>query len=269
MTRIELRELFPVRRPIIGMLHAPPLPGSPRWQAPFSAVIERVLADAESLSAGGVDGLMLENYGDVPFFPGPVPPETVAALAVLAAEVRAASALPLGINVLRNDAAAALAIAAATGARFIRVNVHTGAMLTDQGWITGLAADTLRRRAALNVPVAIFADVLVKHATAPAGLTAAEAARDTWERGLADALIVSGAATGAVTAADRLQAVRAAVPAAPLLIGSGLDLEHMERLRLADGAIVGSALQRGGRAGEPVERPQVERLMAAVQAVRA
>ena len=250
------------------MLHAPPLPGSPGWQAPFSAVIERVLADAEALAAGGVDGLMLENYGDVPFLAEQVAPETIAALAVLAREVRATSALPLGINVLRNDAAAALAIAAATGARFIRVNVHTGAMLTDQGWITGRAADTLRRRAALNVPVAIFADVLVKHAVPPVGLTAAAAARDTWERGLADALIVSGAATGAVTEADRLREVRAAVPAAPLLIGSGLDAEHAELLRLADGAIVGSALQRGQRAGEPVERLRVERLMATVQSLR-
>lgn len=261
MTRIELRELFPVRRPIIGMLHAPPLPGSPRWQAPFSAVIERVLADVDALAAGGVDGLMLENYGDSPFLAEQVPPETVATLAVLAREVRAASALPLGINVLRNDAAAALAIAAATGARFIRVNVHTGAMLTDQGWITGRAADTLRRRAQLNVPVAIFADVLVKHALPPAGLTAAAAARDTWERGLADALIVSGAATGAVTQLERLEDVRAAVPEAPLLIGSGLDAEGMALLRHADGAIVGSAFQRGGRAGEPVERERVERIV--------
>lgn len=268
VTRIELRELFPVRRPIIGMLHAPPLPGAPRWQAPFSAVIERVLADVEALASGGADGLMLENFGDVPFHAGSVPPATVAALAVLAREVRRASALPLGINVLRNDADAALAIAAATGARFIRVNVHTGAMLTDQGWITGRAAETLRRRAELNVPVAIFADVLVKHAVPPAGLTAAAAARDTWERGLADALVVSGEATGAATDAERLHAVRAAVPGAPLLVGSGLDAAGIELLRLADGAIVGSALQRDGRAGEPVERERVERLLTAARALR-
>lgn len=269
MRRIALNDLFTTRYPLIGMLHAPPLPGAPRWQPPFRNLVERVLADAETLAAGGVDGLMIENYGDVPFFAGAVPAETVAALAVLAREVRAACPLPLGINVLRNDAGAALAIAAATGAAWIRVNVHTGAMLTDQGWITGRAADTLRTRRTLGADVAIFADVLVKHATPPAGLTAEAAARDTWERGLADALIVTGAATGAATDAGRVQQVRAAVPGAPVLVGSGLTADSAAALlRHADGAIVGSAFQRDGRAGEPVERARVERLVAAVRALR-
>jgi membrane complex biogenesis BtpA family protein len=188
---------------------------------------------------------------------------------VLAREVRAAVDLPLGINVLRNDAAAALGIAAATGARFIRVNVHTGAMLTDQGWVTGRAADTLRLRRALGADVAIFADVLVKHAAPPAGLVAAAAARDTWERALADALIVTGGGTGEPTAEATVQEVRAAVPAAPLLIGSGLAPATVPRLLpLADGAIVGSALQRGGRAGEPVDGERVRALVAAVRATR-
>lgn len=269
MHRIPLTTLFPAGKPIIGMLHAPPLPGSPRWGGSMDAVIAHVLADAEALTAAGVAGLMLENYGDVPFHADTVPPETTAALAVLAAEVRAISALPLGINVLRNDARAALAIAAATGARFIRVNVHTGAMLTDQGWLTGRAADTLRARRALAPEVAIFADVLVKHAVPPAGLSAAQAARDAWERGLADALIISGAATGEAADAARLREVRAAVPDAPLLVGSGLDTENAAALLAhADGAIVGSALQHEGRAGQPVDRERTRRLLDAVAGLR-
>ncbi len=205
--------------------------------------------------------MLVENYGDLPFHPGAVPPETVAALTVAVAEVVRTVSLPVGVNVLRNDAAAALAIAVATGARFIRVNVHTGALLTDQGWIAGLAHDTLRRRAALGADVAILADVLVKHAVAPAGLNAARAARDAWHRGLADGLVVSGPATGEEPDLARLRAVKAAVPEAPVWIGSGLTPENAAALMaVADGAIVGSAFERDGVAGNPVEVERVRRL---------
>ena len=269
MTRVSAAALFPVRFPIIGMLHAPPLPGAPGWAGSMAAVLEAVLRDAETLRAGGVDGLLLENYGDVPFHAGSVPAETIAALAVLAHETARAAPLPLGINVLRNDAAAALAVAAAAGAAFLRVNVHSGAMLTDQGWITGRADATLRRRAALALPVAIAADVLVKHAVAPPGLDAAQAARDCWQRGRADVLIVSGTGTGAATSPARLADVRAAVPDAPLWVGSGLTPENAATLvPAADGAIVGSALQHGGRAGSGVAPDRVHRLMDAVARLR-
>jgi membrane complex biogenesis BtpA family protein len=244
------------------MLHAPPLPGAPRWQPPFDRVIEHVLADASALHLAGVDALLLENFGDVPFFGERVPPETVAAMAVLAREVRAALPLPLGINVLRNDAPASLAVAAAAGASFIRVNVHAGTMLTDQGQLTGRAAETLRLRASLGLPIAILADVLVKHAVAPPGLTAAHAARDTWYRGLADALVVTGAATGEVTDVARIREVRSAVPSAPVLVGSGVNADSAAALLAeADGAIVGSAFEHGGRAGAGVDAERASRLM--------
>jgi len=267
--RIELRTIFPAARPVIGMLHAPPLPGAPRWQPPFSRVIEHVLADAAALHHAGVDALLLENFGDVPFYGERVPAETVAGMAVLAREVRAAVPLPLGINVLRNDAAAALAVASATGARFIRVNVHVGTMLTDQGQLTGRAAETLRLRAALGVPVAILADVLVKHAVAPAGLTAAAAARDTWYRGLADALVVTGAATGAATDLARIHEMRTALPGAPLLVGSGVNADSVAGLLAeTDGAIIGSAFEHGGRAGAGVDGDRARRLMEQVRSIR-
>jgi membrane complex biogenesis BtpA family protein len=227
------------------------------------AVIDRALADAAALAEGGVHGLVVENYADVPFYPGRVPPETVAAMAVVALEVVAAArGLTVGVNVLRNDAAAAIAVAAAAGCAFIRVNVHTGAMIADQGWLLGEAHKTLRARARLACRVAIFADVFVKHAVPPAGLDAAAAARDTWERGLADALIVSGPATGAPVDAETLHVVRAAVPQAPLWIGSGITPDNARALlALANGAIIGSALQRGGVAGEGVEVERVRAVM--------
>ena len=102
----------------------------------------------------------------------------------------------LGFNVLRNDAQAALALCAACGGSFIRVNVHTGAMLTDQGIIEGNAFETLRYRQRICPGAQIFADVHVKHAVPLGNWAIGDSARDAVERGLADALIVSGIGTG-------------------------------------------------------------------------
>lgn len=261
MQRSDLRRLFGADFHVIGMVHLPPLPGSAGHES-MQYVIDAARHDAEALAAGGVHGIMVENFGDAPFFPDAVPPETIAALALAVAEVRRAGGLPTGINVLRNDARAALGIAAATGAAFMRVNVHTGAMLTDQGWITGKAHETVRARAALGSDVAILADVLVKHAVPPAGLTLEDAARDLWHRGRADALVVTGSATGSATDTARIAAVRAALPDAPLLAGSGVTEADAERVRQhADGAIIGSAFMEGGRAGGRIDRRRVELLL--------
>jgi uncharacterized protein len=267
MERLDLLRATGSARPIIGMVHLHPLPGAPA-PTDLTDMLDAACRDALTLTSGGVDAILIENYGDVPFFPDRVPPETVAAMTRAVLEIRRVTHLPLGVNVLRNDARSALAVATATGASFIRVNVHAGAMLTDQGWITSRAHETLRTRAQINAPVAILADVLVKHAVPPWGLDVEAAARDCWERGRADALVVSGTATGAATRADRLEAVRAAVPDAPLLIGSGLNEENAAALLAhADGAIVGSALQAGGRAGGVVELQRVIRLMEVIRSV--
>ena len=252
-------------RPLVGMVHLLPLPGAPRWDGSMAGVIGRARADAAALAAGGFHGVMVENFLDAPFHPAAVPAETVAAMAVIVDRVREECGLPVGVNVLRNDAYAALAIAAATSARFIRVNVHTGAMLTDQGWLDGRAHETLRTRLRLAPDVAILADVLVKHAVAPAGLTAGDAARDSWHRGLADALIVSGTATGAAVDTAQLDDVRSAVPDAPVWLGSGVDAGNAAALlERADGAIIGSALAYDGVAGNGIDPARVRRFTAAL-----
>jgi hypothetical protein len=264
--RIPIARIFPAPRPLIGMVHLLPLPGAPRWAGSLAAVLDHAAGDAARLTEAGFDGLIVENYGDAPFHPGAVPPETVAAMTLAVAEVRRVSPLPTGVNVLRNDARSALAICAATGAAFLRVNVHTGALLTDQGWIAGAAHETLRERRRLGAGCALLADVFVKHAVPPAGLDIGAAARDTWHRGLADVLVVSGPATGEPTPAERIAAVRAAVPDAPLWIGSGVGAANgVALLALADGAIIGSAVQREGRAGGGVDRERALRLVAALR----
>ncbi|MGH7503851.1 MAG: BtpA/SgcQ family protein [Longimicrobiales bacterium] len=260
--RIALDTLFGVARPIVGMVHLHSLPGAPAWAGSMNAVLDAALADAAALTAAGVHGMIVENYGDVPFFKGRVPPETIAAMTVAVDHVRRASAVPIGINVLRNDAAAALAIVAATGAAFIRVNVHTGAVLADQGWIEGRAHETLRSRRRLGLRCAILADVAVKHAFMPPGSDIRSAARDAWRRGRADALIVSGPATGLPTGPDRILAVREAVTDARIWIGSGLDEHNIgSLLPLVDGAIVGSALCHGGTAGRGIDPDRAQRLL--------
>jgi uncharacterized protein len=266
MIESDRSERRPVPLGIIGMVHLLPLPGSHRWAGSMDRVIERATADADALVAGGVDAILVENYGDAPFFPRDVPPETVASVTAAVAAIAARTALPLGINVLRNDAAAALAIAAATGGTFMRVNVHTGGMYTDQGWLEGEAAATLRLRERLAPGVAILADVLVKHATPPPGAELVRAARDAWERGWADALVVSGPGTGEAADIEDVRRIKRALPDALVLVASGIQPETIRAtLREADGVIVGSALEVDGVAGRPVDPERVRRLVTAAR----
>lgn len=249
---------------IIGVCHLLPLPGSPRYGGSLRRVIERAERDAKALR--GVDAIIVENYGDAPFLPDRVEPVTVAALTRVAEVVRAAARVPIGINLLRNDAVGALAIATAVEAEFIRVNVLTGVSAAGEGVLIGEAHRVLRARARWNSKAAIWADVRVKHA-APLGIQDPEVlAREAADRGGADALIVTGTATGRPPDPDSVEAVRRAVPRLPLYVGSGLTERNAESLlRSADGAIVGSAFKRGGRAENPVDPRRVRRFLAHVR----
>ena len=255
-------------RPVfIGVVHLGPTPGAPGFDRQAAGpglgeLLEAARADARALVEGGVDGLIVENYGDVPFHAGAVPPETVAALALAVDAVgELASDVPVGVNVLRNDARAALGICATTRASFFRVNVHTGAMVTDQGLVEGRAAETLRMRAALAPDALVVADVHVKHATPLGGETLVEAAEDAWHRGRADVLVLTGSKTGRAVDGAELALVRERLPEAPLWIGSGLDASNAdELLRHATGAIVGTSLKEDGRVERPVDPARVARL---------
>src|SRR4051812_44254185 len=163
LTREDFRRRFGGNA-VIGMVHVAALPGAPAYGGSMRAIVDTALRDALALRDGGCDAIAFENFGDRPFFKGSVPAETIAGLTRVISEVVAEVKLPFGVNVLRNDALSAIAIAAATGAAFIRVNVHAGAMLTDQGIIEGRAAESLRLRAAIAPGLLIFADHMVKHA---------------------------------------------------------------------------------------------------------
>lgn len=233
-------------------------------------MVAHAVADAEALREGGIDGIVVENFGSIPFAKGDagstLPPHQVAAITRAVLEIRQRFEGPIGVNCLRNDARSALGIAAATGANFIRVNVHVGAYVTDQGLIEGEAHMTLRSRAELGAEVAILADVLVKHATPLAPLTPEDATEDTVKRGLADGVIVTGRATGAPVDAGLLAAVGRAAGSAPVYIGSGLTVEAASVLApLCDGAIVGTAFKRDGQVRAPVDPVRVRALCEAVR----
>jgi membrane complex biogenesis BtpA family protein len=253
------------RKLLIGVVHLQPLPGSPRWGGDLEMVLRRALEDARAYRRGGAHALVVENLGDVPFTKGCVGPETVAAMAAAGRAIRAEVGLPLGFNVLRNDARAALALCAACGGTFIRVNVHTGAMLTDQGLIEGDAYATLRYRRQLCPAVRILADIHVKHAVPLGNWLLGDSARDAVHRGLADALIISGVGTGLAADVADLEQVRAACPTGKLLVGSGVTLKNIgQYLPLADGFIVGTSLKRGGDIANRVDARRVAALVEAM-----
>lgn len=263
--RLDLRERLRDPRPLmVGVVHLRALPGAPgaRAGAALDEVLEAAAVDAEALATGGADAVIVENFGDAPFFPRRVPPETVAAMTrALDAVAAAAPGLALGVNVLRNDARSALGLCAATAASFLRVNVHVGAMVTDQGLLEGEAAETLRTRAALCPDALLLADVHVKHAAPLAPRPISEAAVETLGRGGADLVVVSGAHTGGRPEAGELAEVAAAVGRDAVLVGSGLDAGNAgELLAHARGAIVGTSIKQEGRLERPVDAGRVRAL---------
>lgn len=265
------------RRPVlIGVVHLPPLPGSPLAhrtgkQHSLARSIDFVVRDARTLQLGGCDALIVENFGDVPFYPEAVPAETIAAMSAALVAIRAAvRKLPLGVNVLRNDARAALGIAAALELDFFRVNVHTGAAVTDQGVIEGRAFETLRERARLGSRAAILADAHVKHATPLSREPLSDAVADIAHRSLADAVIISGRATGSPPDPADVEAAARAAGSVPVLLGSGLTQDNArELLAHAGGAIVGTSLKRGGDVAERVDLARVRRLAQLFRTLRA
>jgi membrane complex biogenesis BtpA family protein len=254
---------------LYGVIHLPGLPGSPDYRHSLDGIEERALKDAGAYAKAGFDGLIVENYGDRPFFPDRVGPETVAAMTRVVRAVRQFHAeLALGVNVLRNDGEAALAVAEACGADFIRVNVLSGVAQSDQGVLSGRAAQILRLRKTLDSGVRIFADVDVKHARLVSHEDPLDQAEDLVQRAFADALIVSGRATGRAPDPDWIERLRGRLAEVPLFVGSGLDADNAPALLSAtDGAIVGSSVKVGRVTERPVDPKAAKALVDAVRAL--
>lgn len=263
---MDLKQLFKTPNPIIGVVHLLPLPTSPRWGGSLKTVIERAEREATALASGGVDGMIVENFFDAPFTNGQVDPAVVSAMTLIVHRLMSLVTVPIGINVLRNDAQSGLAIASCVGAKFIRVNVLTGVMATDQGLIEGQAHQLLRYRRELGSDVKIFADVLVKHARPLGSPNLTTAVKETIERGLADGVILSGWATGSPPSLEDLELATAAANGTPVFIGSGADWENIPTLmQAANGVIVCSSLKRHGRLDRPIDPIRVSQFVEATR----
>jgi membrane complex biogenesis BtpA family protein len=245
------RELFEDRPPLIGVVRLRALPGSPAYRGDFIETRRCALRDADALVHGGFDAVLIENCGDGPFTEDRVPPETVAALSVLAAAVSGAVTVPVGLSVLRNDGRAAVAAATAAGAAFVRLNVHVGVVLTDQGIVEGRAAETLRWRSSIGSEVALLTDVGVRVAKPVGPRDAARVAHDCYFHGLAHALIVHDAGEEAL-------AVRRAAPEAPIIVAGALS-QHTIAGALAgfDGVILDDEVQPPGKHAKAIDPRQV------------
>jgi hypothetical protein len=264
--QVDLNQIFKTPNPIIGVVHLLPLPTSPRWGGSLKAVIDRAEQEATALSAGGVNGIIVENFFDAPFSKNQVDPAVVSAMTLIVQRLMNLVTLPVGINVLRNDAHSAIAIASCVHAQFIRVNVLTGVMATDQGLIEGEAHQLLRYRRELGSNVKILADVLVKHGRPLGSPNLTTAVQETIERGLADGVILSGWATGSPPSLEDLELATAAANGTPVFIGSGANWENISTLmQAADGVIVSSSLKRRGRIEQPIDPIRVSQFVEATR----
>ena len=267
-----LIELFGVARPLIGVVHARPLPGSPAYDGePLEDVYAAAVADAQAYAEAGLHGLIVENHGDIPFLkPGDIGHETTAVMSVMAERVRLSTGLPVGINVLANAAHVALAVAKASQAGFVRVNEWANAYVANEGFVEGPAGTATRYRSWLRASdVRVFADVHVKHGAHAivADRSIPELVRDA-EFFDADVLIATGQRTGDVATTEEIETIKTAA-ALPVVVGSGVDESNVaDILSVADGAIIASSLKRDGVWWNEVDRDRARSFMERVSTLR-
>ena len=267
-----IEAIFGRRKAVIGVIHLRALPGSPDYDgASMDALLAHALSEAERYRAGGLDGLIVENHGDIPFAkPADLGPETAACMAVITQAVRTATRLPVGVNVLANGAVQALAVAKAAGAAFIRVNQWANAYVANEGFMEGRAAEAARYRAWLHARnVKIFADVHVKHGAhaITADRSIQELARDV-EFFDADVAIATGQRTGDSATTEELRTI-AAGTSLPVAVGSGVNPANVgDILSVADAVIVASYLKQDCVWWNEVDPDRVATFMQAVAKAR-
>jgi membrane complex biogenesis BtpA family protein len=256
--------LFTTDQPIIGMAHLLALPGAPRFQGDLEAIYERAWADADALVRAGVDGLIVENFNDDPYLVGEPEPAQLALMAAITRDIRRAVSIPVGVNVQFNAWQAEMAIAYTCGVQFVRVEVFVDRVLSAQGVVEPCSAQIMRLRRHYSAAVQLWADVQTKYTTNVIPQSIAQSANAAQEAG-ADAIIVTGAATGSATPLEAVAEAKSAVRV-PVVVGSGTTLSNVrDVLQVADGAIVGSALKVDGRVALPVSYERTAALMRAAR----
>jgi membrane complex biogenesis BtpA family protein len=256
--------LFGVRRALIGVIHLRALPGAPSSNLDIAAITSIAVDEAREYQDAGFHGVMIENTHDRPYLKADVGPEIAAAMAVIGAEVRRATALPLGIQVLAGANSSALAVALACGASFVRVEGFVFAHVADEGLIQSSAGALLRYRRAIGGDhIRVFADVKKKHSAhaITADVDIVETAKAA-EFFLVDGVIVTGVATGHHAEPGEVNSVSRAV-SVPTIVGSGITTENLLHYPDADGFIVGSSIKKDGLWSNPIDPDRARALVRA------
>jgi uncharacterized protein len=264
----DLSRIFGVPKPVIAMLHLPALPGRPLHDrgAGVAAAVEAVSRDLEALQAAGVDGLLFCNEADLPYQLR-VGPEITAAMASVVGQLRGEVRIPFGVNILW-DPIASLAVARATGARFIR-EVLTGVYESDLGMIEPQIGEIAAYRTAIGADdVALFDNIAPEFASAIGARGVAERARGAAFLRV-DAILISGPAAGIPFEMSDLRVAKEAAPETPVIANTGVRADRIaEIFAVADGVIVGTSLKVDGMTWNPVDPDRAHRLMEAARSAR-
>lgn len=254
------------------MVHLLPLPGSPNYGGSMGEIIDRAVKEAVIYEKNGVDGIQIENYWDMPYQKAEsISLETVSSLSVVANEIQNAVSIPFGVNIHMNGSYSALAVAAVTGASWIRVFEYVSAYVSYTGITEGNAGEIARYRNNLGVKdqVSFFTDVYVKHGShfLVSDRTVAELAYDAQEQG-SDAIIITGFETGIAPNKEKIIESKAKLHL-PVIIGSGVTKDNVEEiLSVSDAIIAGSTFKEDGKIENIVDAQRVAEFMAIVDSVR-
>lgn len=269
-----IKDIFKQDKPIIGMIHLRPLPGSPLYDPAnisVSKITEIAINEALKLQNAGIDGLQIENIWDYPYLKGSdIGHETTTIMAVIASKIKESVDIPIGINCHLNGGMKALAIAAAVEAKWVRVFEWVNAYVSHAGILEGIGGKLSRYRSFLKAEdIKFFCDVNVKHGShfIISDRTIADQARDAESEG-AEALIVTGFETGKSPTPEKVKEFSRNVQV-PVLLGSGTDIANVSTLlKYADGAIVGSYFKEGNDWKRPVDGKKAEEFMKVVKKLR-
>lgn len=269
-SRSVVEEIFEVPKPVICMVHLKALPGAPRYEGDLNEVYKSAVKDAKTAVEAGANGLLVENYNDKPYFTRVRDPVTVSVMSVVTKMIRDEVGVPLGVNVLRNSAVESLAIALAAGARFIRVNLGVGTSVSPEGLLEPVAAELMRYRRFIRADdIKVFMDVHVKHSRPLWERSIEESAMDAVDRGLADAIIVTGERTGVPPSPEAVARVKRVIGDTPVLVGSGVDPSNIgSLLKHADGVIIGTYIKVNGRVENPIDYNRVKLIVGIVERLR-
>lgn len=260
---------FQVEKPIIGVIHLPPLPGSPRFSGSLDSIVERAVKEAKTYEECGVDGVIVENFWDAPFNIRVKNVETITSMTIIVKSVVDEVSIPVGASMLRNSGVEALAVAYACKAKFIRVNALCQVIVAPEGILYPIAREVMELKFKLKCDVKVYADINVKHGKPLVERDIVEVAKECFTRCMADAIIVTGTVTGGEVNLQDLKRLKDSKVNGPIIVGSGVKAENIHKFwNLADGFIVGTYFRVNGDLSKGLDKGKISRLMSVVKSLR-